>query len=70
VKRPLSLEWQAPRRANRPQGPQKPPAWALKNCFEGVPDEGMYDVWERHRCHINFNKSVVVMAGCELISVD
>jgi len=70
VRRPPSLEWHAPRRASRPQGLPKPPAWALKNRIEGVPDEGMYDEWERQRCHIDFNKSVVVMAGCELTFVD
>jgi len=42
-------EWQAPRRVSRPQGPPKPPAWALKNRFEGLLDEEMYDEWEQDR---------------------
>jgi len=47
VRRPPLPEWQAPRRVSKPQGPPKPPAWALKNRFEGLPDEGLYDEWEQ-----------------------
>jgi len=49
VRRPPSLEWQAPRRVSRLQGPSKPAAWVLKNRFEGLPDEEVYDDWERDR---------------------
>jgi len=49
VMRPPSPEWQATRRVSRLQGPPKPPAWVLKNCFEGLPDEGVYDEWEQDR---------------------
>jgi len=42
-------EWQAQRRVSRPQGPLKPPAWVLKNRFEGLPDEGVYNEWEQNR---------------------
>jgi len=70
VRRAHSPESQAPRRASRPRGLTKPLAWALKNRFEGVPDKRMYDEWERHKCHIDYNKTVVVMAGRELTCVD
>jgi len=47
--RPPSPEWQAPRRVSRSQGPPKPPARVLKNRFEGLPDEGVYDEWEQDK---------------------
>jgi len=29
------------------QGLPKPPAWPHQNCFEGLPDEGVYEEWEQ-----------------------